>query len=615
MKISTLSLYLEKLEQESSRNVLTEHLASLFLDHSLSTEETAPVLYFLQSRIAPSYEPIEFNMSDKAVLSALSNIAEKYKVEFEPATELKSKGDIGLVCETLLLIIAKRGTINSEALNISAVHSALFQITQTSGAGSQQQKQQLLANLLIQLDPLSGRYIARIVTGNLRLGLSDKTIFDALSWSIDGSKKHREEIEQAYGARADLGHLATLVKQSVEASEDESKRIEELNRLLSNIKLTVGTPVASKLCEREDSAESVFKRLGACVLQPKLDGMRAQIHYDKAKGIKQVFSRNQESLTESFPDILEALDLLNCNSCIIDSEVVGYDYESDSYLSYHETMTRRRKHDVDETASKVPLRAMSFDLLYLDGEDISTSDVETRVELLRKLVESSSEQRKIAFLETVQVNTAEELEDYFQTQIGQGLEGILCKKLGTKYAPGTRNYDWIKLKANTQAELVDTVDVVVIGYFAGSGDRAKYGFGSLLTAIYDPQTDGFHSVAKVGSGFTDQLAPTMRADLESLRIDEKPENVSVNNQLKPDYWVRPEIVMEVVADEITRSPAHTAAAALKADFEPALSGKGLSLRFPRMKIWKRDKKPTQATTASELLRLFELRKQRLLNGK
>lgn len=615
MKISALSLYLEKFEKESSRNVLTEHLAGLFLDHTLSTEETAPVLYFLQSRIAPSYEPIEFNMSDKAVLNTLSSIAQTYEVDFDPASELKNKGDIGLVCETLLHKLSQRGTIEPKALSISDIHSALFQITQINGAGSQQEKQQQLADLLVKLDSLSGRYVARIVTGNLRLGLSDKTIFDALSWSIDGTKKHREEIEQAYGARADLGYLATLVKQSVEISEDESKRIEELNRLLSSIKLTVGTPVSSKLCEREDSAENVFKRLGACVLQPKLDGMRAQIHYDKAQGIKQVFSRNQESLTDSFPDILEALDLLNCESCIIDSEVVGYDYESDSYLSYHETMTRRRKHDVSETANKVPLRAMSFDLLYLNGQDLSNSPVELRVAELKKLVESSTEQKKIAFLETVQVNTSEELEDYFQIQIGQGLEGILCKKLGTKYAPGTRNYDWIKLKANTQAELVDTVDVVVIGYFAGSGDRAKYGFGSLLTAIYNPETDTFHSVAKVGSGFTDQLAPTMRADLKSLRLEDKPENVSVNNQLKPDYWVRPEIVMEVIADEITRSPAHTAAADIKADFEPTLTGKGLSLRFPRMKIWKRDKKPTQATTASELLRLFELRKLRLLSSK
>lgn len=602
--------YLEKIEHISSRNEITVVLAELI--YSLDINEVAQAIYLIQGRIAPSYDPIEFGMSDKSILATLNTLAQEYNIEFDASLKFRELGDVGKVCETLLHEVTVRGTNTNKELSLSQVHSSLLEIAHTGGVGSQQLKQNKLKEIISNLDPLSARYVARVISGELRLGLSDKTIFDALSWAIDGSKQHRALIEQAYGARSDLGFIATLVKQAIEKTTEQ--RQDHLTELLSNIKLQPGTPVASKLCERESSPEAVFERLNTCIAQPKLDGMRAQIHFDRKIDTKAIFSRNQESLTDAFPDILEVLTHLDCESCIIDSEVVGYDYESDSYLSYQETMTRRRKHGVDEAVFSVPLKAMSFDLLYLNGEDLTNTPVQDRIAKLQTLIQQSSKQNRIAFLETIQASTVEELTDYFNQQLVQGLEGVLCKKLGTGYAPGSRNYDWIKLKANTKEELVDTLDVVVIGYFAGSGDRSAYGFGSLLTAVYNPQTDRYLSVAKVGSGFTDESAPRVRADLEALRVESKPENVEVVKSLTPDYWVMPQIVIEVVADEITRSPAHTAAKDLKADFEKELNGKGLSLRFPRIKLWNRDKRADQATTTAELLRMFELRKQRLTNN-
>jgi len=618
---------LKKIENISSRNEITILLSGIFAD--LTASEVAVAVYLLQGRIAPSYAPIEFGMSDKSVLATLNTIAQEREIEFDSASEFKRVGDIGKVCETLLHAVLEQGKLDvkdiaseavknlaSEDIGLDQLHTYLLELTKLNGAGSQQLKQDKLKQLLLKLPPVTAGYVARVIVGELRLGLSDKTIFDSLSWFVTGSKKYRELIEQAYGARSDLGYIASLVKMVVEKfPENTAARSLYLSELLSAIKLEPGTPVASKLCERESTAVAVFERLQSCILQPKLDGMRAQIHFDRQNQTKAIFSRNQESLTDAFPDILEVLSDLDCDSCIIDSEVVGYDYESDSYLSYQETMTRRRKHDVAATASAVPLKAMAFDLLYLNGEDLTKTAVEDRVAKLKTLINQSSKQNRISFLETVEVTTPNALSDYFVKQITQGLEGVLCKKIGTVYAPGSRNYDWIKLKANTQTELVDTVDVVVIGYFAGNGDRSAYGFGSLLTAIYDPATDRYFSVAKVGSGFTDESAPTVRADLEALRVDSKPANVEVVKSLTPDYWVTPKIVIEVVADEITRSPAHTAANAIKADFEKELTGKGLSLRFPRIKVWNRDKRADQATTAVELIKMFELRKRRLTEAK
>jgi DNA ligase-1 len=613
MQFSEFASTLQQLETISSRNEITVILAELF--QRLDQDETKPALYLLQGRVAPTYAPIEFGMSDKMLLRAVQAVADQHQVDFVAESKLKEFGDIGIVCETLLHEI--KSSLSS--IEIDLAFARLLKITQASGAGSQQTKVDIFVDLLKQLDPLSARYVARVVVGKLRLGLSDKTIFDALSWTIDGTKKHRTVIEQAYGYQSDIGTIAELVLTLAKQSDATAA---QLTQALAHIKLAVGTPVASKLCEREDSPASVYERLGNCIVQPKLDGMRAQIHWDNRAKITAIFSRNQESLTEAFPDIVATLTLLACQSCIIDSEVVGYDYESDSYLSYHETMTRRRKHDVDAAASSIPLRAMAFDILYLDGVDLTQLPTSERVIKLAQLLQNSNtgnhsgEKLKIAMLDTITVQNEAELASYFTTQIMQGLEGVLCKLATATYAPGTRNFDWIKLKANTQTEMVDTLDVVVIGYYAGGGERAKYGFGSLLTAIYDPVNDQYNSVAKVGSGFTDAQAPQIRADLEALRIDAQPENITVTNSLKPDYWVKPQIVIEVIADEITRSPAHTAAQGQLASFEvPAkVANKGLSLRFPRLKVWNRDKRPDQATDTNELVRLYEIRKQRILNS-
>lgn len=605
MKIADLAPKISELEGTSSRTALMTQLSELF--KQLQPDEIAPLLYMLMGRIAPVYEALEFNFSTKMIQRTLQQILGEEAVVAKLMGEL---GDEGLVAEAVL---NKKNQDGNGAIGIVEVFESLKEIAVTQGAGSQEKKSNLFAELLSELDPLGARYIARIVMGNLRLGLSDKTILDALSFSVAGDKSWRERIERAYGARADLGYIAQLV-----LATDLSK----LEYALAEIKVAVGTPVASKLVEREASAATTWARMGEIagdsygqtIVQPKLDGMRAQIHY--SSDVAEVFSRNMESLTDQFPDLLAAVAQLGAKSIILDSEVVGLDLENETYLPFQDTVQRRRKHGVDEAVANIPVKAMTFDVLYLNGEDLTRKPLLERIEILRQIVDGQKDRQASAIdmLETRVVKSGQELSDYFLTQVTSGLEGIIVKKLHSTYDPGTRNFDWIKLKANTQSDLVDTVDVVVLGYFYGQGARSSYGFGSLLTGIYDPATDTYKSVAKVGSGFTDAQAPQMRADLEALKVDEKPTNVEVEKVLTPDVWIRPQIVMEVTADEITRSPSHVVAREHAASFESDTKGRGLSLRFPRLKHWNRDKQPTQSTTPLELVRLFEIRRQRILSG-
>lgn len=602
MKFAELAKVFEQLEKTSSRTDMTRILGE-FLP-KLDNDEIKPTMYLFLGRLAPLFVPIEFNVSKKLIQRIIQDeeILNGHQLSSEnsnlnPEEYIKAMlaklGDEGLVVEQLLISLSKE----EKELSILDVYEKLYSVASISGSGSQDKKMKLLSDLILSVGALSARYIVRVVIGNLRLGLSDKTILDALSWAKTGDKSFRTEIEKAYGVRADIGEIAVMIL---------STDIDDLKTLLDGVTLLPGTPIASKLVEREKNSIDTFNRLGKCIVQPKLDGLRAQIHFDRGLKLASVFSRNMENMTEMFPDLVSAVEKLKVDSIIIDSEAIGYDQESDIFLPFQETIQRKRKHGVDEHAVSIPIKAMAFDLLYLNGTDMSQKPVEERIHMLKELLMKSNS-KTIELLDSPIVSTADELDNYFREQISKGLEGIIAKKLGTNYAPGTRNFDWIKLKANTQSELVDTIDAVVLGYYIGRGDRAKFGVGALLVGVLG-EDGNFYTTAKVGTGMKDEDWRRIKEDLDKIKIKNKPNNVIVTNALLPDTWVSPEIVMEIEADEITRSPGHTAAANKVAKFEKDNSGRGLSLRFPRMKIWKRDKLPTQATSELELLRMFELEK-------
>jgi len=605
MQFKEFATLLAELETTASRNSITEVLTG-FLS-KLDTAEVKPCMYLLQGRLAPLYVPLEFNLSTKLALKAISYSLHPSSDQIlrspsssDPSSEVESRyrklGDVGLVAEEYRKELKEKCEKKEKGVSILDVFKSLNDIASMSGSGSQDAKVRALGKLLTDLDPLSVRYVCRVVIGNLRLGVSYKTILDTLSVAVSGDKSLRDDLDSAFGARADIGGLAEVVLKT-------SK--ENIVGVLKDMQIEAGIPVASKLVEREKNAESVFNRLGEAFVQPKLDGMRAQLHYKDGKFM--AFSRNMESLTDMFPDLMDAMKKLKVESIVIDSEVIGFDYEKQKYLPFNDTMQRRRKHDVESLSASIPVRAMAFDILYLNGKDISKKPLAERTEILKEII-SSSDQKQIAFLETVIVKSSEELEVYFQKQIRSGLEGVIIKAKTSTYDPGTRNFDWIKLKANTQAEMVDTIDVVVLGYFAGRGVRAKFGIGALLVGLPDDRDNRYYSVAKVGTGMSEEMLQTMFKDLQPLIVKEKPNNVVVERSLAPDVWVAPEIVLEIDADEITRSPSHSAGKDILASFEKKETGKGLSLRFPRLKVWNRDKGPLQATSVQELIRMFEIRK-------
>ncbi len=573
MTFSELSLYLDQLEATSSRNELVRILAEAY--KACSVDEIEPITYLIQGRLAPFFEPVEIGLGERLLMSAM---ATAYRTSKEDVTKTyKQTGDLGLTAMSL------GPKTRDDTPVVVEVHQRLWEIAGLSGEGSVKAKLDLFAALLGELDAASAKHLVRITLGKMRLGIGDPTVLDALSFAKKGDRSLRPVLEAAYNRSSDLGLIAkTLWAQGLEAIEA--------------IKVTVGKPLRSQLAERLPNPEAVIKKLGLVGVQPKYDGFRVQIH--KEGGEVSIFSRNLETMTPMFPELVAATVRLPVKSVILDGEAIAYSPESEEYVPFQETTARRRKEGIDEFATRVPLRAFVFDVMFRDGTDLTPLPYEQRFAIVDEMLKGSDTLLTAPLTKTdsVEVLTRELLDN-----ISRGLEGIVAKRLDSPYQAGARNFNWVKLKRNTSGELTDTIDVVVIGSYGGKGKRAEFGAGALLAGVYDSEKDEFVSISKLGTGLSDEGWRDLHKQLSLLEVGEKP--ARVNSLLVPDVWLQPELVVEVLADEITPSPRHTAG--MVGD-QP-----GFALRFPRIVSFRSaDKKPEDATTVREIREMFQQQHQR-----
>ena len=568
MRFSKLVDYLAKLEATTKRLEMTAILSDLFKESS--EDEIAPIIYLTQERLGPAFEPIDFGIGEALAAEALAKASGKDKGAIVKL--YKQHGDYGIVAEKLISDDAKK-------LNVVQVFERLKAIATTSGEGTVAQKTDLLADLLQKLSGREARYLLRIPLGRLRLGIGDPTVMEGLSWSQAGDKSLRPQIERAYNVCCDLGQVAHVFKaEGVEALEE--------------IKVKVGNPVRMALAERAKGAEDIVTRLGKCAIEKKFDGFRCQVH--KQGNDVRIFSRNLEETTAMFSDIAEGIrKQIKAKTAILEGEALSYDPETGEFHPFQVTMQRKRKYDLESMTVRFPLRLIAFDLLFVDGKDFTGQSYSKRHETLASIIAPGD---RVQISEHLVTQDAKEIEKYFLEAITGGLEGIMAKRLDSKYQAGARNFNWIKLKRSYQGHLSDTVDGVIVGYLRGRGMRARFGIGALLVAVYDAKQDKFVTIAKIGTGFSDAEWPKMREMLDKIKVEHKPARVEA--VMEPDVWVEPKYVIEMQADEITRSPIHTAG---KVGDEP-----GYALRFPRVIGFIRaDKKPEDATTVKEILKMFE----------
>ena len=568
MKFHELAQYFDELEKTSSRNELVRILSELY--KKVSPSEIGPVTYLIQGRLAPFFDPTEIGMGEKYVIQAIGNA---YKTDKdEVAKDYSTLGDLGLVAAKLA------GETKSESLSVEKVYGKLLEIAQTSGGGSVEKKLSLLSELLNEMDPVSAKHLVRIPVGKMRLGIGDPTILDALSFAKKGDKSLRPVLEGAYNKTSDLGLIAGTFW-----GEGESG--------VAKLKVTIGKPIRPQLTERLPNPEAVIKKLGTVLVEPKYDGFRVQIHKDGDR--VSIYSRNLESMSLMFPELIKATKELKVKDVILDGEAIAYNTETDQYLPFQETTKRRRKHGIEELAQSLPLRAFIFDILYKDGKDLTGLTYRERLEILEPVIRGSETLLRTSVIET---DSVEVLTKALQENISNGLEGIVVKRPDSVYQAGSRNFNWVKLKRHDSGELTDTVDLVLLGYYFGKGKRTAFGAGGLLAGVYDSERDEFVTITKIGTGLSDDEWREIHKRGDALQIDHKP--ARVDSILVPSVWIRPEIVVEVMADEITKSPTHTAG---KDGGET-----GYALRFPRIVSFRdKDKKAEDATTVREIVSMYK----------
>lgn len=573
MKFNEVALYFSQLEAVSSRLEMTRLLADLL--RKASAHDAEIICNLALGQLNAVYLGTQFNMAEKSVAKTLAEILDIS--EADVLKHAKQAGDLGLVIEP----DAWKAKDN---LTVQQVHKMLSDIEEISGTGSQDEKINALAKLLKDVDPLSARYIIRIILSKLRLGFSDMTIVDALSWMQAGNKSLREIIENAYNVCADIGYIARELKEN---------GIEKIK----NIHAQVGIPILPAAAERLPSAKAIIEKLGDCIAQPKLDGFRLQIHVDKKhkKPIIKFYSRNLQNMSHMFPDLTQAFEKLNVESIICEGEAIVFDPHTGIFSKFQETVKRKRKHGIEQAISDFPLSVFLFDVLYLNGQDLMDKTHEQRRALLLKTCKGVDDLIKIIGEEPV--HTAKELEDYFNANIAAGLEGLVVKRPDAVYQPGKRNFNWIKLKRTAEGHLEDTVDCVVLGYYAGEGKRASFGIGAFLVGVYDRKNDRFETIAKIGTGLKDDDWKELKKKCDAIKVNAMPKNVYCVKELYPDVWVDPEIVVTIMADEITISPLHAAGKT-----ETKL---GYALRFPRFIHYRTDKSAIEATSVHEIERLYE----------
>ncbi|MFX1454564.1 MAG: ATP-dependent DNA ligase [Promethearchaeota archaeon] len=581
MNFSKLAQLFSELESTTKRLEMIDILSNFFGDikENGDFEDLDSIIYLLQGQLVPNIKQFpKMGIAEKMIIEALSLHS---GIERKRIREvLVKQGDIGATAELILSKKKKQKSLfdynetsTLSSLKISDLYSELKKIALTEGSGSHDIKLGILRGLMRKSTPLETKYLLRIITSTLRVGVQSPTIIEGLALAFTGSRDNKEIIERAYSLHPDLGEISKIL------AEQGLDKVREID-------IEYGTPTLSMLASRDIYTE-FFNRLGTpFIAEYKLDGERLQIHKEGDNVI--LFSRRLLDISEQYPDVCEVIkENIKADKVIFEGEVVAMDHVYEKMLPFQVLSKRRRKYDVEDISKEVPVCLFVFDLLKYGDESFVDKSLPIR---RKKLEEIINERDELRLVKSVMINTTEELVDFFKTARSEGNEGIMAKSIQDDaiYQAGNRGFLWLKLKSLEGGKLKDSVDVVLVGAFYGKGRRTGV-IGTYIGAVYDPDIDKFIAFTRFFSGLTDELSETLTQEMEKYRVDKKPNNVICEDT--PDIWLKPEVVMEIIGDEITISD--------------KFATLGYSMRFPVFQRIRYEKAPKDVTTVKEVKELYD----------
>ena len=580
MKFAEIAEFFERMEVTSKRLELTEILVELLKNTPINV--ISKVTYLIQGKLRPNFEGVELGIAERLAMKAISKSAGVSMKKIEDS--YKVGGDLGVTAANILKQKTQT-TFSAESITLERVYDTLFKIAKLEGKGSQDMKIKYISSLLNDATTNESKFILKILLGTLRLGIAENTLMDALAIAFTGEKSNRVLIENAYNVSSDLGYVSEVVaKQGING--------------IKKFEITIFNPIRPMLADRVKSEEDAIKKFqDEFAAEYKLDGERAQIHKKGDEII--IFSRSLEKITQYYPDIVEKIpNLLICDECILEAEVVAINEDTGNFLPFQELMHRRRKYKLEKAVSDYPITVNFFDILFLNGKKIIDLPYIERRNSLLKIVKDDKFVKVIPM--SIIKNEGDVLE-ILENSINSGCEGLMLKMLQSPYRAGMRGSNWLKLKREYQNELGDSLDLIVIGAFFGKGRRTGR-YGTLLLASYNSENDTFPSICKVGTGFTDESLDQLYQILSPNVTIKK--NSKIESDMNADVWFEPSLVIEIVASEITLSPIH------KTGFNILRKESGLALRFPKFtgKI-RSEKNVEDASTDEEVIALYKSQKK------
>ena len=576
MEFSIISEMFEMMEKTTKRIELTNILVELL---KKTPKKIIPnVVYLLQGIIRPNFEGVELGVAEKLAIHAISKSAGLPIKKIED--DYRDGGDLGLTASNILKIKTQT-TFTAEKITVERVYETLFKIAKLEGKGSQDLKMKHISSLLNDATPLEAKFVIKILLGTLRLGIAENTVMDALAIAFTGKKENRVQIENAYNVSSDLGKVSLIVA---------TDGIDEIKKF----KISLFSPIRPMLADRVQSEKDVIKKMPEqFVAEYKLDGERVQIHKQSDKIV--LFSRRLENITQYYPDIVERIGkTLNVNEGIFEAEIVPINENTGEFLPFQELMHRRRKYKLDKAVSQYPITVNFFDVLYYDKKDCLNLECSERRKILEQIVHEDNFSKLVPML---LVKNENEVEDFLENSINAGCEGLMLKTPSAPYRAGMRGSNWLKLKREYRNELGDSLDLIVVGAYFGRGRRTGL-YGTLLLATYNPEKDNLPSICKVGTGFTDESLDQLYQILSNKVTLKK--NPRIVSEMEADIWFEPELVLEIVASEITLSPIH------KTGLDLIRKSTGFALRFPKFtgKI-RYEKAVEDASTGEEVFALYK----------
>uniref|UniRef100_A0A452G712 DNA ligase n=1 Tax=Capra hircus TaxID=9925 RepID=A0A452G712_CAPHI len=606
----------EKIEEVSARLRMVETLSNLLRSVvALSPADLLPVLYLSLNRLGPPQQGLELGIGEGILLKAVAQATGR-QLESVRA-EVAEKGDVGLVAESSRS--TQRLVLPPPALTAAGVFAKFRDIAQLAGSASTTKKMDVIKGLFVACRHSEARFIARALSGRLRLGLAEQSVLAALAQAVSLTPPGQEcppaVVDAGKGKTAEarktwLEEQGMILKQTFCEVPDLDRIVpvlleHGLERLPEHCRLSPGVPLKPMLAHPTRGVSEVLKRFeeAAFTCEYKYDGQRAQIHVLEGGEVK-IFSRNQEDNTGRYPDIISRIPkikLPSVTSFILDTEAVAWDREKKQIQPFQVLTTRKRK-EVDAAEIQVQVCLYAFDLIYLNGESLVREPLSRRRQLLREnFVETEGE---FVFATSLDTKDTEQIAEFLEQSVKDSCEGLMVKTLDVDatYEIAKRSHNWLKLKKDYLEGVGDTLDLVVIGAYLGKGKRAGR-YGGFLLASYDEESEEFQAICKLGTGFSDEELEEHHQRLQALVLPTPRSYVRADGAVAPDHWLDPSDVWEVKCADLSLSPIYPAARGL------VDSEKGISLRFPRFIRVREDKKPEQATTSAQVAGLYKKQSQ------